>query len=75
MGSCVFKPVGIKWIKSEKEAKEMIKRISSIIFSRVFMVAVAILLQLGWLFVILYGFSINSTFANIILKIIAFVNK
>lgn len=51
----------------------MLKRISSIIFSRVFMVAVAILLQLGWLFIMLYGFSINSTFANSVLKIISVI--
>lgn len=48
-----------------------LKKISSIIFSRVFIVAMAIVLQFGWLFLTLYRFSISYTFLNIIIQIIA----
>ncbi|MBO5373011.1 MAG: cardiolipin synthase [Lachnospiraceae bacterium] len=47
------------------------KRISSILFSRLTMVAVAILLQFSWLFLTIYQFSINYTFANYGIRIIA----
>lgn len=49
------------------------KRIGSILFSRVVMDAVAILLQFGWLFVMLYQFSINYTFANYVLRFISII--
>lgn len=50
-----------------------LKRISSILFSRLFLVALAIILQFGWLFLIFYRFSIRFSFANVILHILAFL--
>ena len=41
------------------------KRIFSIMFNRVFMVAVAIILQFSWLFLTLYDFSVRFTFVDI----------
>lgn len=51
----------------------LIKKISSMLFSRLFIVAVAILLQFGWLFLTLYRFSISYTFLNIVIRIIAVI--
>ncbi len=48
------------------------KRIGSIVFNRVFMVALAIILQFSWLFLTLYDFSIRFTFVEITLRILAF---
>ncbi len=40
------------------------KRIGGIVFNRMFMVALAILLQFSWLFYMLYDFSIRYTFVE-----------
>lgn len=50
-----------------------IKRVSSILFSRLFIVAFAILLQFTWLFFIMYHFSVHFRFADLILRVISFV--
>lgn len=50
-----------------------IRKISSILFNRLFIVAVAILLQFGWIFLTLYHFSISYTFVNIIIRILAVI--
>ncbi len=47
------------------------KRIFSIMFNRVFMVAVAIILQFSWLFLTLYDFSVRFTFVDIGTRILA----
>ncbi len=49
------------------------KRIGGIIFNRLFMVALAIILQFSWLFFMLYDFSIRYTFVDIALRILAFI--
>ncbi len=49
------------------------KRIGSIIFNRVFMVAVAIILQFSWLFLTLYDFSVRYQFVDISTRILALV--
>lgn len=51
----------------------MMKRIGSIVFSRYFMVAFAIMLQFSWIFFMLYDFSIRYTFVDIALHILALV--
>lgn len=51
----------------------LIKKISSILFSRLFIVAIAIILQFGWLFLTLYRFTIDFTFVNFAIEIIAVV--
>lgn len=50
-----------------------IKKISSIVFSRLFVVAFAIMLQFTWLFWMVYHFSVHFRFANMILRIISFI--
>ncbi len=50
-----------------------IKKITSILFNRLFIVALAIILQFGWLFLTLYRFSISYTFVNIIIRILAVI--
>ena len=47
------------------------KKISKILFSRVFMVALAIALQLGWLFLFLYRMSFQFTYVNLGLQVVA----
>ncbi|MCI9427338.1 MAG: cardiolipin synthase [Eubacterium sp.] len=49
------------------------KRIGGIVFNRMFMVALAILLQFSWLFYMLYDFSIRYTFVDIIMRVLAFI--
>lgn len=49
------------------------KRIGSIVFNRVFMVAVAIILQFSWLFLTLYDFSVRYQFVDISTRILALV--
>ena len=48
------------------------KRIASIVFSRKFMVAVAIILQFSWIFFTVYDFSVRFTFVDGCLRILAF---
>ena len=45
----------------------------AIVFNRMFMVALAILLQFSWLFYMLYDFSIRYTFVDIIMRVLAFI--
>lgn len=49
------------------------KRIGGIFFSRLFLVALAIILQFSWLFLMLYRFSIRFTFANIGIRILSVI--
>lgn len=49
------------------------KKIVSILFSRLFVVAFAIFLQFLWIFILLYHFSIRFTFVNMILNILALI--
>lgn len=49
------------------------KKIVSMIFSRYFMVAFAILLQFGWVFFMLYDFSLRYTFVDIAFHILALI--
>ncbi len=51
----------------------MIKKLSKIIFSRVFIVCLAILIQLLWLINLVYRFSVHFTFANIVLQVLAVI--
>lgn len=48
------------------------KRIASILSSRMFMVAFAIILQFSWLFLTLYDFSVRFTFVEITIRMLAF---
>ena len=48
------------------------KRIASVLSSRMFMVALAIILQFSWLFLTLYDFSVRFTFVEIAIRILAF---
>lgn len=48
-----------------------VKKIGNMIFSRLFLVALAIVLQFGWIFILLYRFSIRFTFVDMILNILA----
>lgn len=50
-----------------------IKRIGSILFNRLVMVAVAIILQFSWLFLTLYDFSVRYTFVDIAFRILAVI--
>ncbi len=50
----------------------MIKRIASMVFNRLFIVALAIILQFGWLFWMLYDFSARYTFVEIAIRLLAF---
>ncbi len=47
------------------------KRIASILSSRMFMVGVAIILQFSWLFLTVYDFSVRFTFVEITIRILA----
>ena len=49
------------------------KRIGSILFNRVFMVALAIFLQLSWIFFTLYDFSIRFTIVDIGIRVLSYV--
>lgn len=49
------------------------RRIVSMVFSRYFMVALAIILQFGWVFFMLYDFSIRYTFVDIAFHFLALV--
>lgn len=53
--------------------KRQMKKIFSIMFNRVFMVAVAILLQFLWLFLILYVFSIRFSSVDMATRILALI--
>ena len=49
------------------------KRIVSILFNRVFMVALAIILQFSWIFFTLYDFSIRFTFVDIGIRVLSYI--
>ena len=49
------------------------KRIASILSSRMFMVGVAIVLQFSWLFWIIYDFSVRFTYVEMVTHILAFI--
>lgn len=52
---------------------KQIKKITSILLSRLFMAAVAIFVQFGWIFLTLYHFSLNYTFVDICIHILAVI--
>ena len=49
------------------------KRIGSILFNRVFMVALAIILQFSWIFFTLYDFSIRFTFVDFGIRVLSYI--
>ena len=48
------------------------KRIGSILFNRVFIVALALILQFSWIFFTLYDFRIRYTFVDIVMRFLSF---
>jgi len=48
------------------KALRIIRKAVQKLFSRLFVVALGIVLQLAWLFLVLYQFSAQHTFANVI---------
>lgn len=59
--------------KNEEKGVFMIKKIGKLIFGRLFIAAVAILVQFSWLFYWIYRFSWLSTYANIAIRILAVI--
>lgn len=49
------------------------KKIANLLFSRLFVVALAIALQFGWLYAVIYNISIRFTYANIVLEILSVI--
>lgn len=78
-------PAGERWmsgsywndkiVRSKKlglifNALRIIRKIVQKLFSRLFVVALGIVLQIAWLFLVLYQFSAQHTFANVIVTVL-----
>lgn len=68
------------WKKYEKysgcftwKGKILMKKIAHLIFGRAFMIGVSILLQVIWLFIMLWKFSYQVTYANLFIRAVAIV--
>lgn len=48
----------------------IVRKIIQKLFSRLFVVALGIIIQFGWLFLVLYQFSIQNTFINIFITVL-----
>lgn len=55
------------------KGKILMKKIARLLFGRAFMVAVSILLQVVWLFIMLWQFSYKFTYVNWIIRMIAII--
>lgn len=49
------------------------KKVLNILQSRIFLTALAVLIQIGWVILFVYGFSIQSSIANLFVRIISYI--
>lgn len=55
------------------KALRIVRKIIQKLFSRLFVVALGIMIQLVWLYMVLYQFSIQHTFANLFVIVLGVV--